>query len=72
MEPDGMDLWKTIFLYNPVLFRFHVNLPECRGPYKQPTLGIVPSTLNPLYDYACIVDQVKLKDWWLLGNQQCL
>ena len=24
-----MDLWKTIFLYNPVVFRFHVNLPEC-------------------------------------------
>ena len=24
-----MDLWKIIFLYNPVVFRFHVNLPEC-------------------------------------------
>ena len=25
----GMDLWKTIFLYNPVFFRFHVSLPGC-------------------------------------------
>ena len=24
-----IDLWKTIFLYKPVVFRFHVNLPEC-------------------------------------------
>ena len=24
-----MDLWKMIFLYNPVLFRSHANLPEC-------------------------------------------
>ena len=31
-ESDGMDLWKTTFLYKPVVFRFHgshVNLPEC-------------------------------------------
>ena len=24
-----MDLWKAIFLYNPLVFRFHVNLPAC-------------------------------------------
>ena len=24
-----MDLWKTMFFYQPVIFRFHVNLPEC-------------------------------------------
>ena len=24
-----MDLWKTIFLYNPVVFRFHVKFPVC-------------------------------------------
>lgn len=27
MEPDGMDPWKTIFLSNPVVLRFHVNFP---------------------------------------------
>ena len=26
MEPDGMDLWKTTFLYKPVAFMFHVGL----------------------------------------------
>ena len=26
MEPDGMDLWKTVFLYGPVVVRFHVGL----------------------------------------------
>ena len=30
-----MDLWKTIFLYNPVVFRFHVNLPECMDTAEQ-------------------------------------
>ena len=24
-----MDLWKTVFLYNPLVFRFHDNLPGC-------------------------------------------
>ena len=26
----NIDLWKTTFLYNPVVFRFYVNLPGCR------------------------------------------
>ena len=25
-----MDLWKTIFLYSQVLFKFYVNFPGCR------------------------------------------
>ena len=28
-----MDLRKTTFLYNPVVFRFYVNLPGCRGAH---------------------------------------
>ena len=28
-----VDLWKTIFLYKPVVFRFHVNLPDCQSVY---------------------------------------
>ena len=31
-----MDLWKTIFLYNPVVFRFHVNLQGCRQALFSP------------------------------------
>ena len=27
MEPEITKLWNTIFLYNPVVFNFHVNLP---------------------------------------------
>ena len=25
-----MDPWKTVFLYNPLVFRLHVNLPGCK------------------------------------------
>ena len=28
-----VDLWKTISLYNPVVFRFHVNFPRCNRYY---------------------------------------
>ena len=28
-----MDLWNTIFLYNPVVVRFHVNFPGCNTSY---------------------------------------
>ena len=29
MEPDGMEPWKTIFLYKPVVFRLHVSVSGC-------------------------------------------
>ena len=29
-----IDLWKTIFLYNPLVFRFHVNLPGCTSLFN--------------------------------------
>ena len=31
LKMDLWKLWKTIFLYKPVVFRFHVNLPECNN-----------------------------------------
>ena len=33
MEPGNgpLEFWKTIFLYNPVVFGFHVDLPECNS-----------------------------------------
>ena len=39
METDGMDLRKTIFLYNPVVVEFHVNLPGRIVLYKQQDLS---------------------------------
>ena len=31
IEPE---LWNTTFLYNPVVFKFHVDLPERSSPFK--------------------------------------
>ena len=30
-----IDQWKTGFLYNPVVFRFHVDLPGCKKDNKK-------------------------------------
>lgn len=29
MEPENEPTWKTICIYKPVVFKFHVNFPEC-------------------------------------------
>jgi len=34
-----MIVWKMIFLFNRVIFRFHVNLPGCK--FAWPTIGFV-------------------------------
>ena len=45
-----VDLWKTIFLYNPVVFRFHVHLPECMfymfSPFLKQIQVLLPASIG--------------------------
>ena len=50
MEPDGMDLWKMIFLYNQVGLGFHVGLfQDTKGSCRcagAPCAGAEPQSLG--------------------------
>ena len=55
-----MDLWKAIFLYDPVVFRFHVNLPvrkptvwprDSKG-HRRPGAGLLRGALQPRQIHA--------------------
>ena len=51
-----IDLWKTIFLYNPVVVRFHVNFPGCSfftsHPFHLPSAVLRPPPTSDPSDFA--------------------
>ena len=51
-----MMFWKMIFLFNWVIFRFHVNLPGCSfqaKPHEKPMVGVDEKTSLSEGKYCC-------------------
>ena len=60
-----MMVWKIIFLFNWVIFRFHVNLPGCIWTYSN---VLVLSLVYALWVYACTGNQIVITQFSLLGT----
>ena len=60
-----MMVWKMIFLFNWVIFRFHVNLPGCIWTYSN---VLVLSLVYALWVYACTGNQIVITQFSLLGT----
>ena len=67
-----MDLWKTTFLYNPVVFRFYVNLPGCILYGYRPGSNLRRSTVKGLFletvrhtrrSYISVKPPSKVESW---------
>ena len=57
-----MMVWKMIFLFNWVIFRFHVILPGCRNPVKQKTTNNFSPQPRPAHQPLPAVLQRR---WWI-------